>query len=559
MVTTQNDSEHINLDNEASKEATALIEALSVHLQVIVDETVGRSHAQSVQWGIEYLSRNGFGIPSGFPQLLREAREDVEVKAPYHNQPLKLASSRGAWGSLLINKKMNVVVAAPKVGKSALMLHLYACARRGDETCLGKPIRKPWNKLIIAGSDMDASQWGKMLCREGLATCTGDLDSDNAEFIPCDDVILWPLDNPVKMNATGLVAMREACLKYPDSFLIIDSLRSSMDSSIDENKAEVRGPIQDTKFALADCDVTIALIHHANKSVSGSTAVNAAAGSNAIAGSCDGTLLLRYLVPDAAVESLRTDFRVLAVSSGRLQSDNALIELTRTGIGEWFHHEDLELELKKEAIYAMEEKLTSRQERVYEHACELAENNVYITTSEAKRTLNLTVQQARKSLEQLTRKGLLIRCGFCDEAEGMGRPAARYAPTLSDLARMRVKMNKTRVFSINKDSSTSSNPSVLKTPDMPPLRARDPIVLTPPTDPIPHPLKSPVEILVDNEWQTGWVLDKRDNPHNVQVQKLGMPSVVKSSLRWDFDVRLDQVLAARLADPLDVAPEALPF
>ena len=422
MVTTPKDSKPISIKQEAKEEATRALATLQEHVDTVISETEGMPLSKAAEWGESYLSRANCVIPRGFKQMLVEARNNVEVREPYHNQVLKLASNKGAWGSLLVDKGFNLIAAAPKVGKSAFIAHLFACARRGDEKCLGKTIRKKWNKLIISGCDMDSSMWGKMLVREGLAECIGEIDSEDAEFLPCDDVLIWDLGNPAKMNEKGNAAMRKKCLEYPDSLLIIDSLRSNVDSSIDENTAAIRKPIEDTKAALSDCDVTVIIIHHASKGVSGSTAVNAASGSNAISGAFDGSLLFKYMVPDTAVDSLRGDWRISVVSSGRLRDDHALIELTRSGVGEWMHHENIEEALRQEAIYSMEEKLTNKQERVYEHACELAENGVHITVIEVANQIALSRQSSRKTLEQLTRKGLLTRCGTLETGEA-GREA----------------------------------------------------------------------------------------------------------------------------------------
>ena len=523
MVTTPKDSEPISIKQEAAEEADKVLLQLQEYVDTVTSKTEGMPLSKATEWGEAFLTRAGCIIPRNFRQMLLETRSNVEVREPYHNQKLKLASSKGAWGSLLVDKKFNVIVAGPKVGKSAIIAHIFACARRGDETCLGKPIRKRWNKLIISGSDMDSSDWGKVLVREGLAECIGDMESDDAEFLPCDDVLIWDLGNPARMNEKGNAAMRDKCLEYPDSLLVIDCLRSNVDASYDENTAAIRKPIEDTKAALSACEVTVALIHHANKGVSGSTAVNAASGSNAISGSCDGTLLLKYMVPDAAVDALRTDWRILAISSGRLRNDNALVELTRTGIGEWFHHENIEDAMKQEAIYAMEEKLTNKQERVYEHACEIAENGVHITVMEVSNQISLSRQAARKTLEQLTRKGLLVRCGTFETGQS-GREAILYAPTLSDLAR--AKRKESGVL------NTLITPNTVKNP-MNPMNP----VPTHPRASVDYPLGSPLERRIGDEWIGGCLLANGSDPDKVIATKTGDLNTRYTNLRWGHDVR----------------------
>jgi hypothetical protein len=231
------------------------------------------------------------------------------------------------------------------------------------------------------------------------------------------------------------------------------------------------------------------------------------------------------MVPDAAVDALRTDWRILAISSGRLRNDNALVELTRTGLGEWFHHENIQEAMKQEAIYAMEEKLTNKQERVYEHACEIAENNLCITAMEVRNQLSFTMQGARKTLEQLTRKGLLVRCGT-QETGGRGREAILYAPTLSDLAR--AKGNENRVLNTFNTSNTIKNPlNPLKPlPTSPRARAC-----------VDYPLNSPVELLRSGEWKSGYLLANGSDPDSCHAVKVGDMNSIFKNLRWDLDIR----------------------
>ena len=517
MATTPKDSETTNeFRQDAKQEAARNLAELREHVAIAAEETKDWTFPEALEFTEDYLSRVGLTIPRGLKQMLSEARGNDDVKEPLQGEPIALASDTGAWGNLLVDKGFNLVVAAPKVGKSALLVHLFAQARAGASECLGKPIRKPWNKLIISGSDMNASQWGKLLLREGLAECIGDPNAPDAKFLPCDDVLIWDQQRPARMNEKGIKAMREKCLEHPDSLLIIDSLRSNIDPSIDENKAEVRGPIEKTKEGLGDCEVTVALVHHANKSVSGSTAVNAAAGSNAIAGACDGTLLMKYLVPDNAVADLRGDWRVLAISSGRLQNDRAMVELTRDGLGRWLHHEDIEFAAKEQAVYEAEERLGGRQLQIYEHACEIAENGVHMTTNEAMSQLNLTRTKSQKAIDALIRKGLMVLCGVLDPEDQLngGRPMKLYAPTTSDLAR--AKREKKGGFISFSSSLTDKTPTTPQNPSLcdPRVRARVREEFQPGT-------------VVEREDALGqWVVTCSADPEKIRVEKLGNSSLV---------------------------------
>lgn len=430
MVTTPNDLNEFSDDwtQDSAEEADKNLETLKDHLLRTEEHTKDLPIHEALEWTEDYLRREGIPVPAKLSQFLIEVRGNDEVAEPFRGTELKLRSEVGAWGNLLAADAFNLLIAAPKAGKSALIVHVFACSKRGDETCLGLPIRKRWNKLIISGNDMSVGEWGKILIREGLAVPTGD---DHENFLPDDDVIIWDTGNPARMNAKGIKAMAEQCALFPDSLLVIDSLRSNTDASIDENKAEIREPIEQTKKGLDGCKVTTVLIHHANKSVAGGTAITASAGNNAIPGSCDNTLLLKHLKPEP-VSGYRTDNRLVATSSGRLQSDHLLIELTSTGIGAWESRGDAEQALRAEHIAEVEERLQGRLLLTFEHAEEIADNGVHTTTAEIAQQLNITQIKARKALEALCRKGLMVRCGSLDG--GFGRPQILYAPATSNLA-----------------------------------------------------------------------------------------------------------------------------
>ena len=53
------------------------------------------------------------------------------------------------WGKLLVHGGINLLVSAPKVGKTALMMHFAGCVLRGETECLGIPIENPFDHLII--------------------------------------------------------------------------------------------------------------------------------------------------------------------------------------------------------------------------------------------------------------------------------------------------------------------------------------------------------------------------------------------------------------------------
>ena len=531
-------------------EATRNLTEMRRLLVIAADETREMSASEAVNWTKDFFHREGVLEPAELKQLLSEAKHNDDVQEPYQGQELTLRSSVGAWGNLLAGDAFNLVVASPKAGKSALMVHLFACSKRGDAECLGSPLRKRWNKLIISGSDMSAGEWGKILIREGLAVPTGD---DHETFLPDDDVILWDMGNPAKLNPKGIEAMAKKCLEYPNSLLIIDSLRSNA-GGLDENKAEIREPIEAAKFGLEGCNVTAVLIHHANKSVFGSSAVTAAAGNNAIVGACDQTLLLKHLKPES-VTGFRTDNRLVASSSGRLAPDRLLIELTSDGTGHWVGHGDAEAATLEEHIAEVEEKLSGRQLTAYEHAEEIAANGVHTTSQEIASQLGISAIKANKTINALVRKGLMIRCGETD-SHGMGRNRILYAPALSDLARARAKPHENVVS--GGPGVTGSDDHIPETPITP--ITPDNMLFAKKKYSVDYDLNKPVErLLADGSWERGWLLHNGSDPDKVSLVKFGNESYRVHGYRWDHDVRPCESFYSTTTDPSQLDLDSLPF
>lgn len=521
MTTTHDDSKSINeFEKDALKETSESLAELKRLISIAAKDTADLPTHDALEFVEVFLHKSGFATPKSLKSMLIEARGGGKVQEPYHNEPLSLASETGAWGNLIVDRGWNLIAAAPKVGKSALLIHLFAEIKKGNGTCLGKPARKPWNKLIISGNDMSSAQWLKYLLREGLATCvSGDYNSPDAQFLPSEDVILWDQGRPARLDESGIEAMRAMCERHPDSLLVIDSLRSNIDSSYDENKAEIREPIERAKEALAGCEVTVVLVHHARKGEGGSSAISAAAGSNAISAACDGTLYMRYLTGDGAMEgSFRSDYRVMATSLSRLPADSAVLELTTDGLGQWKHHGDVEMVAQEQAVYAQEEKLSNRQEQVYDHACEIAENNVHTTVMEIATQFRLTRQKARKTLEQLVRKGLLARCGYEEQLEA-GRPGVLYAPTLSSLARVK-RENKEALNTLITHIEVKEPLDPLNPPCTPSPRTREQSLTK-------HMQQFPVKSRVERSDKGGiWIVTCNIDPNKIRLEKWGQPDIV---------------------------------
>jgi len=141
MATTGNDFEQFNKD--AEKEAERSLETLQANIARAAGKTVDMTIADAVEYTEDWFSRIGQFVPRDLKRMLMTARYNEEVEAPITSKDIiPLASSTGAWGGFLVDHGCNLMVASPKCGKTALAVHVFACAARGDSQCLGAPIRK---------------------------------------------------------------------------------------------------------------------------------------------------------------------------------------------------------------------------------------------------------------------------------------------------------------------------------------------------------------------------------------------------------------------------------
>ena len=328
------------------------------------------------------------------------------------------------WGNLLLSGGLNLVTAAPKVGKSALIVHLAACVFRGDMECLGIEIFDRFEHLIIVGTDMSAAGWGKVLAREGLAEyredkrCMTWLDSR---------VTLFDSSFEIQLNGSGIKAIREECAKHSNSLLLVDTLRSVTTSlGIDEYKPEIVKPVYALRNAIADLSVTTVVNHHENKSGQG---LGAVAGSGALVGAVDVICSMQWLNPVASGLKQTDDRRIIS-SAGRLSGASLVIELADDeDSGHWVGHGSGEEVLAQQVRDKAISELQGRDLKVMETAWELWEQDQYLLVPIVVDRCGLKKRLAENVIKKLINRGLLERDGVAAPSGSAGRPPIRYKPT----------------------------------------------------------------------------------------------------------------------------------
>ena len=440
------------------------------------------------------------------------------------------------WGKLLVHGGINLLVSAPKVGKTALMMHFAGCVLRGEQECLGIPIENPFDHLIIVGPDMHVDQWMALLQREGLA--------DGAKL--SDKVTLWHSATQISLSDQGIARIKGKCQRHLNSLLLIDTLSSSISSmNLDENRSEIAVPLMALRTACASVGTSITTVvnHHASKQGYGSSGTTASRGSSALPGACDSTISLNYFRQGIdGVE--RTDRRLVLSSEGRNGCQTLMAEMVDTVDGvKWMAHGDASNHRAVEALWAAQEGLSNRQEEAYDLACNFHEQDRLIEASDLASHLNLTRQKALRVLKSLERKGLLVlvKAPF----EGGHRAPNRYRAVTED------------------EALTPSTPLTPSTHHV--ACARDLYMHHETGNPVegskPNPMDDSkgvkgfkglkegqtVQRLVDGTWQSGWVISDGTNPDRLKIAKLGNPMLTFSNLRWELDVR--EATGSPFADP----------
>lgn len=509
------------------------------------------------------------------------------------------------WGKLLVHGGINLLVSAPKVGKTALIMHFAGCVLRGEKECLGVAIENPFDHLIIVGPDMQLCQWFALLQREGLA--------DGPRL--GDQVTLWDSASCISLSDQGILKIREQCEKHANSLLLIDTLSSSINSlDIDENRSEIARPIIGLRNALAPLrgSITTIVNHHSTKQGQGSSGTSAARGSGALPGACDATLMLNYF--RQGIDGIeRSDRRLVLSSEGRNGCQSLMAEMIDTDEGvKWVSHGDGNSQRTVEALWEAQDGLTHRQEEAYELASNFRAVDRLIDTTDLSAHLNISKQKALKTLKQLERKGLVIQVkgGSHPNEETKtpsGKPSNQYqAVTEKDILEQKRPQNylatpfglssvgARSIYAAN--SEDAGSPSVGQLVDVRwkaakghwtigraiivevwPEPGSEGIIVkvqrltatgegkgeihaftwldrVRPTSPeagqTPQP-KDPVERHLPNgSWEGGWLIHNCVNLEAITIERLGNPMLRIRNMRWEMDLRAATSPSTPSDDPI---------
>lgn len=444
-----------------------------------------------------------------------------------------------AWEGVIMAGTFNLLVAPPKVGKSALMVGMISAWWHGEESYLGQKLHGPCPKVYIIGTDQPESDWSTLFKREGLVTSDGELGG------PVE--MLWHTGAPLHLTEEGIEHLRGIAEQNPGSLFLLDSYHSCVNVlGIDEATSQFDGPARRLAEALAPHGATLAMIHHTNKSVSGGNATNASRGSNALPAAASLTILMNWFKQPLEGQT-QSDHRVVVKTQGRAKGTTLLIELQDDG---WVHHGDGESVLAAEAMQEASDELQGRQADIFDHICERwASGEFPVTATELQDVAKCNASKVNRALRALEKKCLVRQQGQVDSLVQGGRPQLLWVPNTPSPETGEIRgtrgitsraHTKERGFSPFTPKSQENRGGVEEgvLPPSPGAPVVEELAL-PICEAELNPPKpgTPVERLKDGNWSNGWVVADASNLDAVKISQLGNPLLTIRNMRWGVDVR----------------------
>jgi hypothetical protein len=327
------------------------------------------------------------------------------------------------WEGLIMREATNLVVAAPKVGKTSLILEAIGSWSRG-EAFLGREFHGECPSVLIVGTDQPQSDWGRMLQKVGLVS------QERRILAPL--VGLFHSGTPLQLDPEGIEKIASYAKKHPGLLVLVDSYSRCISSlGLSERDAEVVGPLADLQEAVAPYGATLVVIHHSNKGAHDSGSM-ASRGSTALPAAVSQILHLQRLEASQEQQGASAGKRMLTTEGRGGAPEKFLIELDQEG--RWIFKGDGDALLREQERQRIISSLTERQSIALEHLEEVWDQ------TEGKQGLSADLlaslmglsgaspsRAARHLLEQLKEKGL-ARKVIQSDGKSQGT-LARYAPT----------------------------------------------------------------------------------------------------------------------------------
>ena len=421
------------------------------------------------------------------------------------------------WDGVIKEGTTNMIVASPKVGKSALIVQMIAAIHHKRGSLLGHEV-KTMDRLpvVLVGIDQPGADW-----KHYFRICGLDETGSN---IPEPLVSFATKEHPQHLDDEGMERIQECCERNPGALVVIDSyFKACAPLGLEENSSLMSMPLLELEARLAGLSEppTIVIVHHANRKNAGS-GTDASRGHSSLPSIPSNIVYMRWLHP-AQEGAEQKDRRVSIDTEGRSAASRIVGEMTDDG---WIVSDGADESIEVDLQDAQERKLNTEQRNVLEYIRErhATSNGASVATTELLEVHGVKyTQKARRICLRLQNLGLVEQDGSIP-SHGGGGNMALWKPVSS------VSGKKEREFSCVSSSSGFSVPphktrEDRKTHENTPLRAR---------------VGEEVERLrPDGTWEQGWKLSsKTTSEHQVAISRVfcGEPQI-KHGFRWDIDVR----------------------
>lgn len=459
----------------------------------------------------------------------------------------RIAEEEGEWlwDGIIREGTSNLIIAEPKVGKSALMVQLIADIAKGKGECLGFACPSESRPVVLVGTDQPFSDW-----RHYFDICG--LSSGDSSTLPAPIVAAWTKNRPQYLNQKGVEEIATLCKEHPGAIVIVDSyFKCTSIMGIEEISSLQSLPFVELETALSALETppTLVVIHHSSKA-QGTSISSAARGHSSLASLPSQLVKLEWKSPNHSGDS--GDRRILLQCEGRRSPVSTLIEMTDNGMVRVEADPGEQLEEQQEQA---ESKLTSPQRSVLEYVRKRwYESSAKVSTTEVVGRNGVDyVQKALKVFKRLQSLGLVKQAGSCTTVSGKGSeslwvPAEFFAEPIE-------KRGFTGFNGFSDPGKNHVNPGETTSDSPKPLG----ITINKQVNLQKHSLipceerNVPVELFANGAWSNGWIALSLANPDSIEVTRLGNSSLRRSNLRWGIDVR-----ACTAASPFAPIPDPEP-
>ena len=454
-----------------------------------------------------------------------------------------------AWDGVIMQNRMNLLVAQPKVGKTALLLEMVSKWYQNEPSFLNREFENECPSVIIVGTDQGEADWATMLKAVNL------IGSDGTILEPIKKI--WTAADPLHLNDKGLEVLDAELEKHENCLVILDSYHACVSPlGYEDSGSTYANALAALLVTTSKHHATCCVVHHANKGT-GSDVVSSSRGTTALTAIPSQLVHMSFMRSD----DLR-DRRVTLKTQGRSGNPlNLLIERTDAG---WVSHGDGSAVEAAERLQSLSDELSGRQADFYDYMLTRWERGQFpVSATELASQFNLTSNKVTRYLRQLVIKGLISECGKTESSSDGGRPSTLYRP-LSPSLQTGCETCETcetppSIHEIRSFSPLSPSKPGLERGGLSPSSESEGLSPFSPLSPTSErgcltPLEpaSPVQrLLPDGVWESGWLIRDAANPHEITIEKVGNPMLLIRNMRWEIDLR-------SAASPFDQPQASIP-